>query len=166
MGPSPWHKYPTPPAPPSQPPVITQFTAMPLFTSIICEHTAEDNVGLRTSSCEVLTSNYELVERKLDLAVPTAAFVSDNLTAGQDYNAKLYVVDTSENVTTREEYVFIVDFTPLRRSTCSPQPRTRNIQSPLTSISPITQAVVFTPDAPYTGCLILTQNYDGSRLIL
>ncbi len=60
----------------------------------------------------MLTSNYELVERKIDLAVPTAAFVFDNLIAGQDYNVKLHVVDTSENVSTREENVSIVDFTP------------------------------------------------------
>jgi hypothetical protein len=55
---------------------------MPVFTSIVCEYTAEDDLGLRTASCEALTQNYELVERKLDLAVPTAAFVFDNLTAG------------------------------------------------------------------------------------
>jgi hypothetical protein len=84
---------------------------MPVFASIVFEYTAEDDVGLRTASCEVLTTNYELVERKLDLAVPTAAFVFDNLAAGQDYYVKLYVVDTSENVTTREEYASIVDFT-------------------------------------------------------
>jgi hypothetical protein len=112
FGPPEWHEYPTPPAPPSQPPNITQFSVLPVFTSIVCEYTAEDDVGLRTVSCEVLTQNYELVERKLDLAVPTAAFVFDNLTAGRDYNVKLYVVDTSENVATREEYDSIVDFTP------------------------------------------------------
>ncbi len=85
---------------------------MPVFTSIVCEYTAEDDVGLRIASCEVLTSNYELVERNFDLAVPTAAFVFDNLTAGRDYNVKLYVVDTSDNVATRKAYVSIVDFTP------------------------------------------------------
>ncbi len=83
---------------------------MPVFTSIVCEYTAEDDLGLRSASCEVLTQNYELVERKLYLAVPTAVF--ENLTAGQDYNVKLYVVNTSENVAPREEYVSIVDFTP------------------------------------------------------
>jgi hypothetical protein len=138
---------------------------MSLFTSIICEYTTEDDVGLRTASCEVLTSNYELVERKLDLAVPTAAFVFDNLTAGQDYNVKLYVVDTSET-SRREKNTYLLSILHLRRSTYSPQLRTRDIQSPLTSIPPITQAVVFTPDAPYTGCLISTQKYNGSRLLL
>ncbi len=62
---------------------------MPIFASIVFEYAAEDDVGLRTAFCEVLTSNYELVERKIDLAVPTSAFVFDNLTAGQDYNVKL-----------------------------------------------------------------------------
>ncbi len=53
-----------------------------------------------------------MVERKLDLAVPTAAFVLDNSTTGQDYYVRLHVVDTSENVATRAEYVSIVDFIP------------------------------------------------------
>jgi hypothetical protein len=75
---------------------------MPVLTSIVCEYTAEDDLGLRTALCEVLTQNYELVERKLDFVVPTAAFVFDNLTAGQDYSVKLYVVDTSENVATSD----------------------------------------------------------------
>ena len=85
---------------------------MPLLTSIVCSYTAEDDVGLRTASCEVLNQNYEVVKQKLDLAVPSAVFTFDDLTAGQDYYVKMYVVDTSENVTTREEYVSIVDFTP------------------------------------------------------
>ncbi len=59
-----------------------------------------------------MSHNYELVERRLELSVPTAAFVFDNLTYGQDYYVKLCVIDTSENVTSREEYVSIVDFTP------------------------------------------------------
>ena len=112
MGPPDYYEWPTPPAPPSQPPVITDFTAMPLFTSIVCSYTAEDDVGLRTASCAVLNLNYEVVQQKLDLAVPTAVFTFDDLTAGQDYYVKMYVVDTSENVTTREEYVSIVDFSP------------------------------------------------------
>ncbi len=66
-------KWPTPPAPPSQPPVVTEFTVMPLFTSIVCSYTDEDDVGLRKTLCEVLNQNYEVVEQKLDLAVPTAS---------------------------------------------------------------------------------------------
>jgi hypothetical protein len=111
-GPPDYFEWPTPLAPPSQPPVITKFTAMPFFTSIVCSYTAEDDVGLRTAFCEVLNQNYEVVEHKLVLAVPTAVFAFDDLTAGQDYYVKIYVVDTSENVTTREESVSIVEFTP------------------------------------------------------
>ncbi len=59
--------------------MITQFTAMPVFNSIVWEYTAEDDVGLRTASCEVLTQNYDLVEWRLELSVPTAVFVFDNL---------------------------------------------------------------------------------------
>ncbi len=44
--------------------------------------------------------------------MPTAVFTLDDLTPGQDYYVKLYIVDTSENISTREEYVSIVDFTP------------------------------------------------------
>jgi hypothetical protein len=85
---------------------------MLVFTSIVCSYTAEDDVGLRAAFYDLLTQKYELVERKLDLAVSTAVFAFDNLTAGQDNYVKMYVVDTIENVTTREEYVSIVDFTP------------------------------------------------------
>ncbi len=75
--------------------MITEFTAMPLFTSTVCSYTAEDDVGIRTASCEVLTHNYVLVERKLYLAVPTAMLAFDDLTVGQDYYVNMYVVDTS-----------------------------------------------------------------------
>jgi hypothetical protein len=57
IGPPDYYEWETPPAPPSQPPVIIEFTAMPLFTSIVCSYTAENDVGLRTASCEMLNQN-------------------------------------------------------------------------------------------------------------
>ncbi len=69
--------------------MLTNFTAMPLVTSIICSYTAEVDVGLQTASYEVLNQNYEVVEPKLDLAVPTAVFAFEDLITGQYYFVKM-----------------------------------------------------------------------------
>ncbi len=68
--------------------------------------------GSRQHPARCSTKTTRSSNRKLDLAVPSAVFAFDDLTAGQDYYVKMYVVDTSENVTTRAESVSIVDFTP------------------------------------------------------
>jgi hypothetical protein len=70
LGLSECHEYPPPPPPPSLPPVITEFLCAPFF-SIIISYAAEDDAELQTALCEVLSPDNELVERKLDLPIPS-----------------------------------------------------------------------------------------------
>jgi hypothetical protein len=60
----------------------------------------------------VLISDYTLVERKLYLDIPNVVLEFLNLTPGSSYYVRLSVLDTSNNVTTREEYFSIFDVNP------------------------------------------------------
>ncbi len=57
----------------------------------------------------MLRPDYTLIERKLDIDIPSGMIEFLNLTPGSSYNVKMYAVDANDNVTFREEYLTITD---------------------------------------------------------
>jgi len=107
--------YPDPPPPPSQPPTISDVIVSPLWTTIIVGYTVSDDSEIKSVFAEVLDSNaYEQIELKNADDVPDGAvsyspvFNFLNLSP-RSYIVKMYAVDTNDNITTREEYVELVD---------------------------------------------------------
>ena len=75
-----------------------------------------DDSEIKSVYAELLYSNtYERVELKSADDVPdgavsySAAFNFLDLVPGRSYIVKMYAVDTNDNITTREEYVELVD---------------------------------------------------------
>ncbi len=88
----------------------------PLWTTIIVGYTFSDDSEIKSVYAEVLDSNtYEQIELKNADDVPdgavsySAAFNFLDLAPGRSYIVKMYAVDTNDNITTREEYVELVD---------------------------------------------------------
>jgi hypothetical protein len=118
FGPSPYHVYPDPPLPPSQPPTISDVIVAPLWNTIIVGYTVSDDVEIQSVYAELLNSDsYEQIEMQQSDDVPNGAvsysalFNFQDVTPGNSYIVKMSAIDTNDNITSQEEYVSIVDTT-------------------------------------------------------
>ena len=87
----------------------------PFLSSIRVSYTVADDVKIQSVYAEMLDNNCTLIELKQAEDVPdcavsyAATFEFLNLVLGNSYIVKLYGVDTNDNITSREEYVELVD---------------------------------------------------------
>ena len=117
FGPPEYWQRPDPPPLSSQPPTIFDVIVAPVLSSINVSYTVADDVEILAVYAELLDNNYTPIELKQAEDVPdgsvsyAAAFELSNLVLGNSYIVKMYGVDINYNITSREEYVELVDTT-------------------------------------------------------
>ena len=82
---------------------------MPFFSSILVTYTIEDDVEIQSAYAELLDANYTLLVLKQAEDIPAGAvsysgvFEFLNLELDSSFIVKLTAIDTSDNMTSREE---------------------------------------------------------------